>query len=464
MAHLITQAASLRERRAQGKALRAQVPRQSHAAFVPAADRPDVVSMTTQQDEGKIASLLPLKYGRMLASPFAYFRGSAAAMAFDLRSTPQTGVRVQLCGDAHLSNFGVFASPERNLVFDINDFDETLPGSWEWDVKRLTASIVVAGRDRTFSDSRCRDAAKEAVTAYRTAVQRASESNYLDVWYFHINEGMIKAFSDHNESAHRQHIESVMRSARSRTHGRSLARMTEVVDGERRFRSDPPLLVPLRDAADQDSLTRQIASAWAAYRRSLRDERRQLLDRFSLIDVALRVGGVGSVGTRCFVALLQGRDIDDCIVLQQKQTGPSCLAPYFPKHAFSSEALRVINGQRAIQATPDIFLGWHRADTADDDCYYWRQLADMKGSADISDMNFAAFAAYGQLCGFCLGRAHARTGDPAIISAYIGKGDALAEALAAFAVAYADQVEKDYEVMRRAVRDGQIVAEVPTVD
>jgi uncharacterized protein (DUF2252 family) len=449
----------LDERYAAGKALRRTTPRSSQAAFMPAPNRPDVVQMVTAQDDGRIESLLPIKYGRMTASPFAFYRGSAGVMAYDLSGSPSSGLTAQLCGDAHVSNFGVFASPERHLVFDINDFDETHPGAWEWDLKRLVASAVIAGRENGFSESACRELAMTTASIYRVAMQRASAMNVLELWYYHVDTDMILSIQNLVQVTSNKQMESVLKKAQARTQRRSLDKMTEVVDGQRRFRSEPPLLVPIHELQDEETVVQILAHAWAGYKDSLPEERRKLLERFRVVDAARRVGGVGSVGTRCYVALLQGGSVDDCIVLQQKEVGPSVLEAYFEKHPHANDAERVVRGQRAIQATPDIFLGWHKAPGETARYYYWRQLADMKGSADISLLDEAAFKGYLSICSVCLARAHARTSDPAQIAGYIGGSDVLAEALTSFAFAYADQAQRDYEAMTKAVKAGRLAVE-----
>ncbi len=448
------------ERWADGKALRSEVPRSSHAEFTPAPDRPDVIDLLQAQDTERIEKLLPIKYGRMVVSPFTFFRGSAAVMAYDLASTPMTNLTVQLCGDAHISNFGVFASPERHLVFDMNDFDETYRGSWEWDLKRLTASIVIAGRDNGFSEKLCRELVQTAFSMYRMAMQAAANMNLLDVWYHHVDTDMIMKFQNMVQVTRSKGMDALLKKAQSRTQRRSLEKMTEVVDGRRRFRSEPPLLVPSRELLDSVMAEEVVSHAWTGYKDSLTTELRVLVERYSVIGAARRVGGVGSVGTRCYVVLLQGRDIDDCLILQQKEVGPSCLEPYFPKLPFVNDAERVVHGQRAIQATPDIFLGWHQGSFSTDRHYYWRQLADMKGSADISLLDENAFRGYISVCAVTLARAHARTGDAAPIAGYIGTRDTFGEALEAFSVAYADQAARDHAVLVQAVEDGRIAVEM----
>ena len=457
---LSAETSKLDERRAQGKAMRDKTPRRSHAEFTPAPDRPNVVDLVTAGDAGRIESLLPIKYGRMSASAFAFYRGSAGVMAYDLAGTPSTAHYVQLCGDAHVSNFGVFASPERHLVFDINDFDETHPGAWEWDVKRLVARVIIAGRENGFSEAACRDLAMTAASIYQRAMLRASEMNVLDVWYYHVDTEMILNIQNLVQVTRNRQMDAVLKKAQARTQRRSLDKLTVIENGVRQFRSEPPLLVPFDEMEVHETTVKTIRNAWIGYKNSLHEERRHLLDRYQVVDVALRVGGVGSVGTRCFVSLLQGRDVDDCIVLQQKEVGPSCLEAYFPKHSLVNDAERVVRGQRAMQATPDIFLGWHQgAEKNSHRFFYWRQLADMKGSAEISLLDEAAFKGYVSICAVCLARAHARTGDPAVISGYIGGSDVFAEAVTTFGFAYADQAERDFGEMVKAVKNGRLAVE-----
>jgi uncharacterized protein (DUF2252 family) len=404
----------------------------------------------------------------MLESPFAFLRGSAVVMAADLATTPTTGIEVVLCGDAHLSNFGIFATPERKLVFDINDFDETFPGPWEWDVKRLAASAVVAGRENGFSEKVCRRMVLTIVEAYRAAVERFAQMHTLDVWYYHVDTDAVLAIFEAAPSKRgEKRAQKLVKKARSRTHQQTLEKLTRVEAGRRRIISDPPLLVPLRemglerllDEADLRRMTEEaVESAWAQYLDSLPDERRYLLQRFRLVDAALRVGGVGSVGTRCTIALLEGRAGDDALLLQLKEAGPSVLEPYQDRSSSVGHAERVVTGQRLMQAASDIFLGWHSAELSERE-YYWRQLKDMKGSADVAAMDEDGFKTYVALCGWCLARAHARTGDGAGMRGYLGKNDAFAVAIADFAVAYADQTERDYQALVDAVKSGRIAAE-----
>jgi uncharacterized protein (DUF2252 family) len=445
-----------------GAALRQQVPRSSHGAWAPPPDRPDPLALLQAQDEGRLQHLVPIKYGRMVESPFAFLRGSAVVMAADLAAPPSTGLQVQLCGDAHLSNFGVFASPERNLAFDINDFDETHPGPWEWDLKRLVASAVVAGRANGFGDKTNRKMARATVQAYAKTMRGLAKANTLDAWYFHVNADQVQeAFERSSKESHKE-ARKMIRKARTKTQEQTLEKLTEVVDGRRRFVSDPPLLERLDDLLTEEQkglITRtSIEGMWDQYRASLPEERRHLLDRFRLADAALRVGGVGSVGTRCWIMILEGGGQDDAIILQQKEAGPSVIEPYAASTEYHDPAERVVHGQRLIQAASDIFLGWHES-SATGRHYYWRQLKDMKGSLDVADLDKAGFETYLKICATCLARAHARTGDAAAISGYIGKGKALSEAMADFALAYADQTEQDHRALDEAIKTGQIAAE-----
>ena len=458
------------ERREKGRALRRQVPRSSHGTWGPSPDRPDPISLLQEQDEGRLEHLLPIKYGRMVASPFAFLRGSAVVMAADLASTPVTGLQAQLCGDAHLSNFGVFATPERRLVFDINDFDETYPGPWEWDLKRLAASAVVAGRESGYGDKVNRKLAKAVAKAYRQAMGRLAQMRTLDVWYYHVEADKVLEILEKSSRKARKSARKMVRKARARTHAQTLEKLTEVVDGRRRILSDPPLLVRLGEMVSEEEKARiteqDIERMWLDYLRSLPEERRLLLSRFRISDGALRVGGVGSVGTRCTILLLEGGAEDDALILQQKEAGPSVLEPYVTKRDYAShrqgsgtpQAQRVVVGQRLMQAASDIFLGWHEGSLTGTQ-YYWRQLKDMKGSVDVATLDGAGLETYLAVCGACLARAHARTGDAAGIAGYVGKKKTLDRALANFAVAYADQTERDHQALVEAVASGRIVAE-----
>jgi uncharacterized protein (DUF2252 family) len=384
----------------------------------------------------------------MLASPFAFLRGSAIVMASDLARTPTSGITTQLCGDAHIANFGLFASPERKLLFDVNDFDETLPGPWEWDVKRLAASAVVAARGNGFSAATCRDIALAAMRAYREQMLAFARMRDLEVWYGHVDaEEAAPAIAD---AAIRKVVQRTIAKARRTDQLRSLARMTKVVDGVRRIVADPPLILRL-DGLRSDE---HIHKLFQAYRQTLRDDNRVLLDRYDLVDIAHKVVGVGSVGTHCFIALLEGKDADDPLFLQVKEAGASVLAAHLPKSRYRNNGQRVVMGQRLMQAASDIFLGWIRA--ADGRDFYWRQLHDMKGALEIAVMPPANLDTYARLCGRVLARAHARSGDRIAIAGYLGESDRFESAIAAFAVAYADQTERDHALLVKAVQTGRI--------
>ncbi len=462
------------ERAAAGRALRKTVPLDSHGDWSPADNRPDPLQLLQEQDETRLQVLLPIKYGRMVASPFAFLRGSAVVMASDLSKTSSTGLNVVLCGDAHLSNFGLFATPERELVFDINDFDETFPGPWEWDLKRLAASAVVAGRSNRFKGTYNRDLALEAARVYRDAMQQFSQMTTLDVWYFKVNAGLLQqVFQARASKQSRKATRKTIKKARQRTQEQTLSKMTAIgKNGKRYFVSQPPLVVPFREDAfkqfagagaidlstlDPATIEKSVKENWNGYLSSLPDDRRFLLARFRLADAALRVGGVGSVGTRCYIVLLRGGAADDALILQLKEAGASSLAHFLAKDPYANHAERVVTGQRLMQASSDAFLGWHTSSLSDVQ-YYWRQLKDMKGSFDIGTLDESGLKTYVQICASCLARAHARTGDPASISGYIGKSDAFPTAISSFAVAYADQTEKDWQALAQAVKDGRITA------
>jgi uncharacterized protein (DUF2252 family) len=449
------------ERKAQGKALRETTPRGSHGAWQPAAGRPDPLSLLQEQDLGRIQHLVPLKYGRMAGSAFAFLRGSAAVMAADLASTPSSGLNVQLCGDAHLSNFGVFATPERELVFDINDFDETHPGPWEWDLKRLATSAVVAGRANGFGDKFNRKMALVTGRAYVKTIRKMAKMPTLDIWYFHVDADQVQqAFRRSSKAAHKQ-AKKMIGKARTKTQTQTLEKLTEVIDGRRLIINNPPLLVPLRNLFTEEQrelITREeVEQMWRQYLASLPAERHQLLNRFQITSAALRVGGVGSVGTRCWIMLLEGGHKNDAIILQQKEAGPSVLEPYTAANEYATPAQRVVHGQRLIQAASDTFLGWHKSASSGHH-YYWRQLKDMKGSLEVADLDKAGFKTYLQVCAVCLARAHARPGDASAISGYTGKSDVIPQAIADFALAYANQTNRDHQALVEAILSGRIAA------
>ncbi len=455
------------ERAASGKAARATVPRDSHGEFDPPADRPDPVSLLEQQATSRVPELVPVRYGRMLVSPFTFFRGAALGMAHDLAGGPTTGLLVQACGDAHLSNFGVFASPERRLVFDINDFDETLPGPWEWDVKRLAASLEVAGRDNSFSRAERREMVTACVARYRTAMRRFATMTNLDVWYAHAELDDLQAqYQSLMNARQRKRVAEGIAKARTKDSMQAFSKLTEIVDGKLRIVADPPLIVPVADLlaeqADRTDLEGQIGGLIAKYRRTLDTDRRHLLEQFEFVDMARKVVGVGSVGTRCWIVLMLGRDQQDPLFLQVKEAQESVLAPFAGASRYTNQGQRVVAGQRLMQASSDIFLGWQRNPAGLDGLardFYVRQLRDWKFSIDIQTMVPAGMRLYGELCGWTLARAHARSGDRIAIAAYLGGGDVFDQAIARFAVAYADQTERDHTAMEKAAASGRIHAE-----
>ena len=456
------------ERAAQGTAARAAVPLEAHAELRRAAGL-DPVGVLLAQDASRVPELVPIRHGRMLVSPFTFYRGAAAVMAADLAGTPATGLRTQLCGDAHLSNFGGYASPERRLVFDINDFDETFPGPFEWDVKRLAASFVVAGRDSGLSAKKSRKVTLTAVASYRAAMHGFAAQSILDVWYAHLDveetltrlseEAAVRAGKPKNEF---KTARKTVAKARTRNSLQALEKLSAVVDGRRRIASDPPLITRLDDMTglDHAQVLEGLATIVSDYRQTLSPDLRRLLDHFSLVDVAHKVVGVGSVGTRAWVLLLQGAADDEVLMLQAKQAGPSVLAEHVGGAPYDNQGERVVTGQRLMQASSDIFLGWLRAtpeDRAPED-YYLRQLRDWKVSADIERMPPTGLDAYARVCGWTLARAHARAGDRVAIAAYLGETEAFDQAVTDFAAAYADQNERDHAALAAAVETGRAEA------
>ena len=449
-------APSYQQRRQLGRAARGVAPRGGQAELKSAPDRPDPIDLLEAQARGRIPDLMPIRYSRMMASPFAYMRGSAIVMANDLASTPRTGIRAQLCGDAHLSNFGAYASPERALLFDLNDFDETLPGPWEWDVKRLAASFVVAGRDNGFDAEECREAAQASVASYRQRMAEFSEMGELEVWYSRVGEGEVRGLLSVARVRKRtaKKLSKSGRKARGRDNLQALSKLTRVVDGRRRIDDDPPLLVRIPEG---DEIRAQVYAILEAYKRTLQEDRRHLLDRYRFVDAARKVVGVGSVGTRAYVVLLEGRDENDPLFLQVKEAGRSVLENYVKSNTYEHHGHRVVAVQRLMQAASDIFLGWFRGTEGRD--FYWRQLKDMKGSANVEGMSPDELVIYAGLCGWALARAHARSGDRVQIAAYLGKGERFDGAVADFAVAYADQTERDHAALCAAVKSGRIPAD-----
>jgi uncharacterized protein (DUF2252 family) len=437
------------ERLAEGRARRAQVPRPAHAAWQAPPNRPDPVALLEESSRPRLQHLIPIRYGRMLASPFAYLRGSPIVMAHDLAATPASDIRVQACGDAHLMNFGVYASPERNLLFDLNDFDETLPAPWEWDVKRLAASCVVAGRCHRVRTADCAEAARAAARTYRERMRGYSRMHLLDVWYSRVDAPAALAVLQRSE---RKGMSREFHQARRRNRLQALSKLVAVTDGRLRIVDDPPLVSHVSEAGLGEGIPRFLHG----YPSSLQDDRRTLLERYRFVDFALKVVGVGSVGTRCFIVLFDASHSEDSLLLQVKEALPSVLEPYVGRSQFPNAGQRVVAGQRLLQSASDIFLGWSSEGGHD---YYVRQLRDMKASADLETMSGADLADYAGLCGWVLARAHARSGDPAQIAGYLGKREAFDDAVAAFAVAYADQTERDYEAFRAAVRSGRLPAQ-----
>ncbi|MDR3720670.1 MAG: DUF2252 domain-containing protein [Candidatus Acidoferrales bacterium] len=441
---------SAKERLAEGKALRERVPRASHAKWQPPPGRPDPIQLLTHADRGRLAELLPIRYGRMRQSPFAFFRGSAALMAADLAATPSTRLRVQACGDCHVANFGGFGSPERRLVFDINDFDETLPAPWEWDVKRLAASIVLAGRETGLSERHSAAAARAAVRSYREHMREYAGMRALDVWYSHLDAEIF--IDEAKTSAARRRWEQVEKNAAMQTAALVFPKITAMKNGRLRILDLPPLVYHPPGIAQ---IGKHVRDMFERYRRSLPEERRVILDRYHVVDIARKVVGVGSVGTRCAVALLMA-GAKDPLFLQFKEASESALAPYAGRSRYGNHGERVVTGQRMLQSASDIFLGWARDDEGRD--YYFRQLRDMRMKIDVSEMSRQDWLEYVDICGWTLARAHARTGDPARIAGYLGKNAAFDRAIEKFAVAYADQTDCNHAALVKAIRAGKIQA------
>ncbi|MEU9859951.1 DUF2252 domain-containing protein [Streptomyces sp. NPDC047971] len=432
-----------------GRVARKNVPRSSHGRWIPSSQRPDPLSVLERQAVDRVPELVPIRYGRMVVSPFAFLRGAAAVMAADLAAQRHTGLTVQLCGDAHLLNFGVYASPERTLLFDVNDFDETLPGPFEWDVKRLAASVAVAALQNGTTKAKAHRAALVATESYRSAMRRLAELGELPVWYARIDADDLTALV---RPERRARLEDRLARARRRTSLQALTKLTEEDEGGgRHIVDDPPLLERVTDV---DRVT--LGKIFSDYRSSLSEERRQLLDRFHYVEAARKVVGVGSVGTRCFVLLLQGRDDGDPLILQIKEAGRSVLEPYLSPSAYAHQGQRVVCGQRLTQAASDIFLGWMTG--PEKRHFYWRQLRDMKGSAEVETMSPSMLRAYAGLCGRALARAHARSGDRIAIAAYLGSSDVFDRAIADFAIRYAGQNADDYAALSAAIAAGVIAA------
>ncbi len=454
------------ERVARGKAARAEVPRSRHAEFEAPADRADPIDLLEAQAQTRVPELVPIRYGRMLVSPFTFYRGAAKIMAHDLAGTPRSGLNVQICGDAHLSNFGVFASPERRLVFDINDFDETLPGPWEWDVKRLAASMIIAARDNGYGAKDQDRVVLDTVGEYRDAIRTFAGMENLAVWYAHMEiDAVLDQFSAQIKRGQVKRAEATLAKARTRDSMSAFSKLTQQVDGRVEIVDQSPLIVPLRvllTGEEQEVWIEELRKLIRVYRASLEPDRRVLLEQFELADFARKVVGVGSVGTRAWIALFFGRDGQDPLFLQLKEAEESVLEEHIGRSVYKNHGQRVVSGQRLMQASSDIFLGWVHVTAGIDGVardFYGRQLKDWKGSAEIEQMIPAGMAAYGRMCGWTLARAHARSGDRIAIASYLGAGNTFDRAILDFSKAYADQNDSDYQALVQAVKSGRIKAE-----
>jgi uncharacterized protein (DUF2252 family) len=455
---------SVEERTARGNEARTRTPRLAHAGRKPASDRPDPVALLERQDATREPDLVPVRHGRMMVSPFTFYRGAAKIMAADLQDTPRAGLDAQLCGDAHLSNFGLFGSPERRLLLDLNDFDETLSGPFEYDIKRMAASFTIAARNNGFSKADARSVTGASVTAYREAMAGFAGMRMLEIWYANLSEDILMnaargAAKTKRDAKEVKRASKDFEKARTRDSLQALSKLGELVDGQYRIVSQPPIVVPVRDAEatygmSPTQILREVRQQFRGYRSSLDDARRHLLERFELVDLARKVVGVGSVGTRAYIALLQGRDQQDPLFLQVKEATASVLEDHLPKSRYRSCGERVVRGQRMMQAASDIFLGWTVG--TDGRHYYWRQLRDMKGSALVEAMSPRALTEYANLCAWTLARAHARSGDPVAIAAYLGTSDQFDRAVTDFSQRYADQNERDYESFVGAIRSGRL--------
>lgn len=455
---------TIEERAARGRAARAEVPRSSHGVYVPSSARPDPVALLEQQARTRVPDLVPIRHGRMLVSPFTFFRGAALVMAADLASMPSAGIRAQICGDAHLSNFGAFASPERRLIFDVNDFDETLGGPWEWDLKRLAASLAVAGRNNRYSVAERRSIVIAAVAEYRTAMARFASMPTMDVWYSHVDvEELLAQVKKGLPQGQFKLLMKDLAKARTRDSLQALSRLTRSVDGKIRIVSDPPVTVPvfeLYPKLEAEKTQRSLLDVVRGYRGTLSSDRQHLLEQYRFIDLAQKVVGVGSVGTRSWILLFLGRDNSDPLFLQAKEAEESVLERFAGSSPYRDHGERVVAGQRLMQAVSDIFLGWQRVRGVDgkEHDYYVRQLRDWKWSPDVGSLPASSLKVWGRLCAWTLARAHARSGDCIAIAAYLGHSAVFERAMASFAEAYADQNERDYAVFTRAVKMGKIAA------
>ena len=478
---------SVEDRKARGLEARDRAALSSHTKWEPAAGRPDPVGLLEEQNRTREPDLVPVRHGRMMVSPFTFYRGAAKIMAADLADTPVAGLEAQLCGDAHLSNFGLFASPERVLLFDVNDFDETLPGPFEWDVKRMAASFAIAGRNNGFATADTRAATLASVAAYREAMATFARMGTMDIWYAHLDEDELmaairatvaetkkeakaakkkRAKRDVKEEKLAKRAQKRAEKTAAKAHTRdslqALSKLGEVVDGKYRIASQPPIVVPARDLAatyglSPDEVVPAIHEQFRAYRATLQDDRRRLLERFEIVDAARKVVGVGSVGTRAFIVLLQGRDAQDPLFLQIKEATASVLEPYVRKSRYRQHGERVVQGQRMMQAASDIYLGWTKGLDVRRH-FYWRQLRDMKGSVEAEALAPLGLTFYARTCGWTLARAHARSGDPVAIAGYLGDSDAFDISITGFSQRYADQNERDYEEFVNAVKSGRLEA------
>jgi uncharacterized protein (DUF2252 family) len=452
---------SIADRVARGHAARMAVPRADHATWSSPASRRDPVALLEEQNRARVPWLVPIRHGRMMVSAFAFYRGAARIMAADLAAaTPSSGLTVQACGDAHLANFGVYGSPERQLVFDINDFDETLPGPWEWDVKRLAASFMVACRQRQLDRATCESVTARAVAGYRTGMAEAAQMRTLDAWYDHLTTDQLRQASEWSQRATSRQVEHVEQRAHSSDNLHALRTLAVEEGGTFHIRSDPPVLLPLsqtREFGEPAAVQATVNAAYESYKQTIGDDRRFMLDRFRPVDMAVKVVGVGSVGTRCFIVLLEGRDQNDPLFLQVKEAGTSVLEEHLPPSRYANHGQRVVEGQRLTQAVSDILLGWTRDVPAGTD-YYVRQLRDWKGSVDIAHLAPGEAAGYAHLCGWTLARGHARSGDAVALAAYMGRSDAFDRAITAFATAYERQNAADYALFVAAIDDGRLPA------
>ena len=482
---------SLAERQAEGRQASDRTPPSSHSGWQPAADRPDPVALLEEQDLTREQDLVPVRHGRMMVSPFTFYRGGAKIMAADLKDTPVAGLGAQLCGDAHLSNFGLFASPERRLLFDLNDFDETLPGPFEYDVKRMAASFTIAARNNGFSKADARAATQASVTAYRETMATFAQMPTMDVWYAHLDEDELmgairsavaetkkelkeakgakkgkKEKKDEEQEKLAKRAEKTAGKTAAKAHTRdslqALSKLCEQIDGQYQIVSQPPIIVPARALAATYGLASEevvpaIHEQFRAYRATLQADRRHLLERFEIVDAARKVVGVGSVGTRAFIVLLQGRDGTDPLFLQIKEATASVLEAHLPKSRFRQHGQRVVEGQRMMQAASDIYLGWTKGLDVNRH-FYWRQLRDMKGSVEVETLRPQGLTFYARICGWTMARAHARSGDPVAMAAYLGASDAFDKSITDFSQRYADQNEKDYEEFIKAIRSGRLQA------